>query len=469
MVLQDHRVRRPPAGRPRTARLARREQGPPGELDRPQRGRRADLRRRRRSPADKGSAQRTGRRLRLSSHRPRRGTQRLLASRSRLHHPPGHRLRRDLPRARPRAQAGPAHHHARAAARPSRRTSSSARNRPRSSAPAPSARRPASSPAPTPSTPPPGERVPIWVADYVLVRYGTGAIMAVPAHDERDHEFAQKFDLPIVEVVAERPTRPLRAGELALHRAGPLIELRPVRRPAIRRGASARSPPGWPSRARAQPTRHLPPARLADLPPALLGAADPDHLLPHGRHRARARGRPAGGAARRRGLPPDRHRQVAAGVGRVVRQHHLPDLRRPGRRETDVSDNFLDSAWYFLRYPCTEFDDRPFDRERIERWLPVDMYFGGKEHVVLHHLYSRFITKALHDLGPRPVRRAVQAAAPARLPDEGRRQDEQDRGATSSTPTSTSTASAPTPSAPTCSSWGRTTRTTTSRTPTWSA
>ncbi len=79
-----------------------------------------------------------------------------------------------------------------------------------------------------------------------------------------------------------------------------------------------------------------------------------------------------------------------------------PSCLEPARRETDVSDTFVDSSWYFLRYPSTEFQDRPWDTERTRRWLPVDFYAGGHEHVQRHHLYARFVTMALHDLGSVP-------------------------------------------------------------------
>ncbi|MDX1390576.1 MAG: class I tRNA ligase family protein, partial [Acidobacteriota bacterium] len=103
----------------------------------------------------------------------------------------------------------------------------------------------------------------------------------------------------------------------------------------------------------------------------------------------------------------DDFRPDDTGISPLARHEEWYFVACPGcgaraRRETDVSDTFLDSAWYFLRYPSTEFDDRPFDPERTERWLPVDMYIGGNEHAVLHLLYSRWVTMMLHDLGHLP-------------------------------------------------------------------
>ncbi len=100
-----------------------------------------------------------------------------------------------------------------------------------------------------------------------------------------------------------------------------------------------------------------------------------------------------------------------------------PVCGKRGRRETDVSDTFLDSAWYYLRYPSTEFADRPFDPARTKKWLPVTSYIGGNEHAVLHLLYSRFVTMVLHDLGLPRLRRAVPEVPGPRADREGRRQD----------------------------------------------
>ncbi|HZO24376.1 MAG TPA: leucine--tRNA ligase [Chloroflexota bacterium] len=239
-----------------------------------------------------------------------------------------------------------------------------------------------------------GRPVPIWVADYVLVGYGTGAIMAVPAHDERDHEFAQQFNLPIVPVVESEeevegaaytgPGRLVSSGQfygLPSDEAKTAITAwlgeqgkgRPTVTYRLRDWLISRQRYWGPP----IPIVHCPTDGIVPVPekdlPVLLPVVDDF--------------RPTG-----TGKSP------LASVESFVNTT-CPTCGGPAERETDVSDNFLDSSWYYLRYPSTDFDDRPFDRQRTEQWLPVDMYFGGKEHVLLHHLYARFITKALHDLG----------------------------------------------------------------------
>ena len=192
--------------------------------------------------------------------------------------------------------------------RSSRRTSSRPAARPRSSASPPSARRPASPLGADAINPVNGERIPIWIADYVLAGYGTGAIMAVPAHDERDFAFARQFGLPI------RRGDPAggaheRRGELdgglrladGRRRPG---QLGPLQRDGGRRRRSAASPPTLRGARRGQRRGHLPHPRLADQPPALLGHADPDRLLRARRDRAGAGGPAAGPAAARRSTTP---------------------------------------------------------------------------------------------------------------------------------------------------------------------
>jgi leucyl-tRNA synthetase len=235
------------------------------------------------------------------------------------------------------------------------------------------------------------ERVPVWIADYVLASYGTGAIMAVPAHDTRDWEFATQFGLPVRQVIAGAIELPF-SGEGVLVDSGAFSGQSSVE--------AAERISAWFAEleiGRSTTTYRLrdwlvsrqrywgPPIPIVyctgcgavpvpeDQLPVLL--PDVEDWMPHGT-----------------GASP------LADVPSFV-QTSCPVCGGPARRETDVSDNFVDSAWYFLRYPSSDGDDRPFDAAVTAKWLPVDMYIGGSEHAVLHLLYSRFITMALHDLG----------------------------------------------------------------------
>ena len=251
--------------------------------------------------------------------------------------------------------------------------------------------------------------------------------MAVPGHDERDFEFATVFDLPIVRVVAGRRRGVARrAARRAVHGdgAGQLVNSGAVQRTARRRGHDARSSRGSTAHGHAKARRELSAARLVHLAAALLGSADPDHLL---------RRRAARCPCRKRICPVELpyvedFKPDDTGISPLARVESwyrvpCPTCGGQARRETDVSDTFLDSAWYFLRYPSTDFDDVPFDREMTKKWLPVDSYIGGNEHAVLHLLYSRFITMVLHDAGHLDVRGAVHALPRARHDHPRRRED----------------------------------------------
>jgi leucyl-tRNA synthetase len=238
------------------------------------------------------------------------------------------------------------------------------------------------------------ERVPIWIADYVLASYGTGAIMAVPAHDARDEEFATAFGLPVRQVIVgpEDSCVPPFTGDGMLVDSGPFTG-QPSGDAAERisewfeerqighRTTRYRLRDWLVSRQRywGPPIPIVYCARCGIVPvpedqlPVLL--PDVDDWMPRGT-----------------GSSP------LAEVPSFV-ETGCPTCGGPARRETDVSDNFLDSAWYFLRYPSSASDDRAFDPELTKKWLPVDMYIGGAEHSVLHLLYSRFITMVLHELG----------------------------------------------------------------------
>ena len=238
-----------------------------------------------------------------------------------------------------------------------------------------------------------GEAIPIWIADYVLMEYGTGAIMAVPAHDKRDFEFATQFKLPIRQVVAvEGETLPIVSENGVLMNSGafdgtPCVE-------------GARKIVAWLSgRGLATPRVQY---RLHDWcisrqrywgPPIPIIYCEKCGIVP----------------VPEKDLPVelpliDDFRPDDTGVSPLARHEEwyfvkCPQCGGQARRETDVSDTFLDSAWYHLRYPSTEFNDRPFDPARTRKWLPVSSYIGGNEHAVLHLLYSRFICMVLSDLG----------------------------------------------------------------------
>jgi leucyl-tRNA synthetase len=246
-----------------------------------------------------------------------------------------------------------------------------------------------------------GKEIPIWIADYVLMEYGTGAIMAVPGHDDRDFEFATMFALPIIRVVAGEGEDGLSPLEQAYLADGALIN------------SDRFNGMPW-QEAKTAITRWLADRGLGEQqvnyrlhdwcisrqrywgPPIPIVYCDACGTVP----------------VPEQDLPVvlphvDDYRPDASGISPLARAREwyrvaCPTCGGEARRETDVSDTFLDSAWYFLRYPSTAFDDRPFEGQRTRRWLPVHMYIGGEEHSVLHLLYARFITMALHDLGHIP-------------------------------------------------------------------
>ncbi len=242
-----------------------------------------------------------------------------------------------------------------------------------------------------------GEEIPIWVADYVLGSYGTGAIMAVPAHDERDFAFAQVFGLPTPVVVTpagglSEPLTEAFGGEGTVVHSGPYDGLSSTdAKEAViewaeheglgHRRVTYRLRDWLISRQRywGPPIPLIYCDRCGIVP---VPEEDLPVVLPYVEDF-----RPTG-----TGVSP------LAAVPEFVNTT-CPRCGGPGRRETDVSDNFLDSAWYYLRYPSTDCDAGIVDPERTARWLPVDMYIGGKEHSVLHLLYTRFVCMVLKEMG----------------------------------------------------------------------
>jgi leucyl-tRNA synthetase len=242
-----------------------------------------------------------------------------------------------------------------------------------------------------------GERLPIWASDYVLADYGHGAIMAVPAHDQRDLDFARTFGLPVrvvVDIGGEDPavTGAATAGDGVMVNSGPLDGLG-------KDEAIARITELLAERGLGKATVNY---RLRDwlisrqrywgtpIPivhcPSCGEVAVPDEQLP-------VTLPPAQGLdLRPKGTSP-------LGAAEEWVNVDCPSCGGPARRDTDTMDTFVDSSWYFLRFASVDRDDVPFDPEDLARWLPVEQYVGGVTHAILHLLYARFFTKVLYDLG----------------------------------------------------------------------
>ena len=226
-----------------------------------------------------------------------------------------------------------------------------------------------------------GERLPVYVADYVLMDYGTGAIMAVPAHDERDREFADAFGLPIVEVIdedgvlvnsgqfdglgADEAKRAIVESLREQGRGAPAVSYR------LRDWSMSRQRYwGCPIPIIYCDDCGIVPVPDEDLPVLL---PDVDDYLPKGK--------------------------APLASNEEWMRVPCPKCGKEGRREADTMDTFVDSAWYFLRYVDPHNDQAPFDRADVDYWLPVSLYIGGIDHLTGHLLYSRFFVKAMNDMG----------------------------------------------------------------------
>jgi leucyl-tRNA synthetase len=237
-------------------------------------------------------------------------------------------------------------------------------------------------------------RLPVFIANFVLMEYGTGAIFGCPAHDQRDLDFARKYMLPVPRVVALPGEEDEPIGDEAYTGPGRIIhsqfldglEVEAAKAEVIRRAEAG----GWGqgttvfrlrdwgiSRQRYWgtpiPIIHCEDCGAVPVPKADLPVVLPEDVtfdVP--------------------GNPLDRHP--------TWRHVPCPKCGKPARRETDTLDTFVDSSWYFIRF-ASQPADRPFDREEAEKWLPVAQYIGGIEHAILHLLYSRFFTRALNHIG----------------------------------------------------------------------
>ncbi|WP_353892277.1 leucine--tRNA ligase [Proteinivorax hydrogeniformans] len=236
-----------------------------------------------------------------------------------------------------------------------------------------------------------GEKIPVWVADYVLYSYGTGAVMAVPGHDERDFQFATKYELPIKRVIESSDDDSLPfTGEGKLVNSdefdglswqdGKKAIIDKLNQSKLGKNKVQYKLRDWLVSRQRYWGAPIPiiycddcgvvPVPEKDLPVELPYDVDfsPDGISPLKKHED-------------------------------FINTHCPKCGKEAKRETDTLDTFVDSSWYFLRYPDNENTEKPFDKEWIDKMLPVDKYVGGPEHACMHLLYARFIFKALRDMG----------------------------------------------------------------------
>ncbi len=240
-----------------------------------------------------------------------------------------------------------------------------------------------------------GAKIPIWTADYVLMGYGTGAIMAVPAHDQRDLEFARKFDLPVAVVIQPEGEKldPDTMTEAYPHEgvmvnSGP-FDGQPAGKATIDKFIAHFEEQGFGKREVNYRLRDWLISRQrywgTPIPMVHCDACGiipvPEEDLPV--------------------LLPEVEFLGKKGLAAIPAFYETtcPGCGAPARRDTDTMDTFVDSSWYFLRYLSPDDDEKIFDSDLVNAWLPVDQYVGGIEHAILHLLYARFVTKALRDMG----------------------------------------------------------------------
>lgn len=241
-----------------------------------------------------------------------------------------------------------------------------------------------------------GEKMPIWVSDFVLAGFGTGAVVGVPGHDMRDYQFATTFGIPIKRVVVgpDGDDSPINESRQVQEKAGTMINsdfLNGIEiNDAIAKMMDHLEEKGWGERKKTYRLRDwlISRQRYWGTPiPIVYCKKCGEVPVPYDQ------------------LPVLLPRDVEfepTGQSPLLKDDEFvntacPMCEGPAKRETDTMDTFVCSSWYFLRYPNTQYTEGPFDMEAVKKWLPVDHYIGGIEHAILHLLYARFVVKVLHD------------------------------------------------------------------------